>query len=132
MENILYTAFTLLTLLNFYFFGMQRYSLLISRKLEIDPKLGKKLMLPDWFILDLVLTILKYGIFIYCVIKFNWVIVLSILAISFLISSFLPIPYKRLYSKLFNKTLSRRLLEYPRAIHTISQIKIEILMGEIG
>lgn len=126
METTIYATFILIGIIEIYFFGMQRFSLLISRELEIDPKLGRKLMLPDWFSLNILLSITKYGIFFYSLYAFDWKIALGLFALIFLISAIVPIPYKFLYTSIFSKTLEKRMFQYPDNLLTISQIKVKI------
>ncbi|SDD53945.1 hypothetical protein SAMN04488104_10361 [Algoriphagus faecimaris] len=110
---------------DFYFYGMQRYVQLISREVEIPFKLGKLVMLPTFYGVTYLLDIIKYGLAIYLSIYYQWDMVLYIVTPIFIITIFMPIPYRKLYQKVIKKTLSDKTLIFPEHIKTIIKIQIE-------
>ena len=125
MENYLITGLAFAWISDVYFYGMQRYVQLISREVKIPFKLGKLLMLPTFYGFTFFLTLIKYGTAIYLIIYHDWKIVLYIVAPIFLISLFIPIPYKTLYRSIINKTLSKKMNISPEHISSIFKIQVE-------
>src|SRR5690606_20549587 len=125
MENTLYLTLALAWIIGIYFYGMQRYVQLILREIDIDFSVGRKIMLPSWFALNLLITLLKYGLLVYLLYYYSWQTTLLIVSPIFVISLFIPIPYKKLYKSIIKNSLQSNLQIYPEHIPTIMRIQIE-------
>lgn len=106
MENLkilLIVTFGIIWLIEFYLFGMQRALLLISRYNNIKISEISQYLLPKWYNVILLVKLLKYGLLIIILVKFNWILSVSLLTISFILKTILPIPYNLLYKRFFRK-----------------------------
>ena len=103
LSHPLIFAFIVIWVLEFYLFGMQRASLIISRSNNIDWQSIGKQLLPSWHPFTWIVRVAKYGLLITIFIFINWKPAIILLVVSFLLSSFLPIPYKLLYKRIFRK-----------------------------
>jgi hypothetical protein len=124
MEYSLYVLLGMAWFADIYFYGMQRYVQLISREVEISFKVGKQLMLPMFYGINFLLTIIKYGLGIYLVVYYEWIMVLYIIAPIFIIQLFVPIPYSFLYKRIINRSLSNKMAVFPEHISTIIKIQV--------
>jgi len=107
MENFtspIVIVFYLTVLVEFYFFGMQRTVLLISRKSDISYNDISYTLLPKWYAITWLFRIGKYTLLIVLFFLYGWQTAIILVAVSVVFSLFIPIPYK-LYIKMFKNKL---------------------------
>lgn len=110
MENLshpLVIAFTISWIIEFYLFGMQRASLIISRYNNVEWKGIGEQLLPNWYPLIWIVRIAKYGLLVAILIVIDWKLAIGLLVISFILSTIIPIPYRLLYKKIFRKKVEK-------------------------
>lgn len=90
--QILVVAFIGAALTEIYFFLMQRVPLEVGREHQIPPDM-QKLMLPSWYGLVWIAKIAKWVLVVLIWREIGWWQALVCLAVPFLLSSWLPVPY---------------------------------------
>ena len=96
-------VFAIVLLLELVAFAMQRTTLLISRELNVSPKITE-LLLPKWFPLVWAVRILKWLVLIYIGYFISIWIAVGLLVLNVILSTFLPIPYQKFVS-IFKKRI---------------------------
>lgn len=89
-----------------YLFGMQRATLLISRTNNVDWKDVGVHLLPKWYPITLLLRIVKWALLIVVFWQVGWIVGLACLVADIVLTGIFPIPYKALYSGIFNKRVT--------------------------
>ncbi len=89
-------------LVEFALFGMQRATLLISRRAGIHWKGGGQLLLPSWYPATWIAIIGKWGILLAMAILLDWKIALGLAIVGYILGVVIPIPYS-LYKGIFRK-----------------------------
>jgi len=110
MENFshpLVLAFVITWIIEFFLFGMQRASLLISRSNNVQWKGFGQYLLPSWYPVTWLFRIGKYGLFIAIFFIIGWKLAFGLLIITFVLSSILPIPYRLLYKNTFRSKVEK-------------------------
>jgi hypothetical protein len=110
MENLnilLIVVFVIIWLIEFYLFGMQRASLLISRQNNVEWRGVGEYLLPNWYPVTWLIRILKYGLLIAILIIINWKWAFGLLCLSFIILTITPIPYRFFYKKTFRNKANK-------------------------
>jgi|GEM_PF-1291443 ABC-type multidrug transport system fused ATPase/permease subunit len=110
MENLshpLVIAFIISWIIEFYLFGMQRASLLISRQNNVEWRGIGEQLLPDWYRLTWIVIIANYVLLVAILIVINWKLAIGLLVISFILSTIIPIPFRPLYKKTFRKKVEK-------------------------
>ncbi len=93
--------------INFYLFGMQRASLLISRHNGVEwHGIGEQL-LPNWYPLTWFFKIAYYCLLIAIAIVNNWLIATGLLIAGFILLTIVPIPYRLLYKHTFRRKVNK-------------------------
>ncbi len=104
MENLthpLTIVFIIIWIIEFYLFGMQRASLIISRLNKVEWRgIGERL-LPNWFPLTWVVRFAKYGVLLAILFMINWKWAVGLFVGEFILSIITSIPYQLFYSKVF-------------------------------
>lgn len=98
--------FLVVWIIEFYLFGLQRASLLITRESDLDYSTYGPLLLPDWYPITWIFRIGKY-ILLVVILFINWRWSIGLFLIQFLASLVIPIPYKFLYSDIFRNKLHK-------------------------
>jgi ABC-type multidrug transport system fused ATPase/permease subunit len=93
--------FIITWLIEFYLFGMQRASLIISRNSNVEWRGYGEYLLPKWYPLTWIVRIVKYCLLVTILIVINWKLAISLFIIDLIASVIIPIPYKFLYSRTF-------------------------------
>jgi hypothetical protein len=112
--------YTCLSIVEFYFFGMQRVLLETGRILEknID------FLLPNWFVIHHIPIVLKYAAIIWiCTLNF-WIGLLVFVAGFIIFNVFLPIP-RKIYRKIFNKQM------YSKGLDNSEIIDISLALSRV-
>lgn len=122
LSHPLIVAFILSWALEFYLFGMQRASLIISRSNNVDYNTIGRQLLPSWYPLTWIATIAKYGLLVAIFIIINWKPAIILLVIGFILSSTLPIPYSFLYKRFFRNRVRNIKKEDPARGHLLADI----------
>lgn len=99
-------AFGVIWIVEFVLFGMQRATVLISRKAGIEWRGGGELLLPRWYPVTWVLIIAKWGLLIAMAIFWDWRYALGSAIGGYLLSVVLPIPYGA-YKGTFRKRVNQ-------------------------
>lgn len=107
LSHPLIITFIVIWVLEFYLFGMQRASLIISRNNNVEWLSFAEQLLPSWYPLTWIVRIAKYGILLVIFIVINWKPAIILLVVGFILSSILPIPYKLLYKRAFRKRVRK-------------------------
>ena len=106
MENVshpLVIAFIISWISEFYLFGMQRASLIISRHNNVEWKGIGEQLLPNWYPLTWIVRIAKYGFLVTIFIVIDWKLAIGLFVIGLIFSTIIPIPYRLFYKKTFRK-----------------------------
>jgi len=106
MDNFLVLLFIIIWIIEFYLFGMQRASLLISRQNDNEWKGVGDFLLPKWYSLTWIIRILKYAILLIIFIISNWKLTLILFLSDLLLVTIIPIPYKTFYKKIFRNRVN--------------------------
>lgn len=114
------TAFVLIWLVEFVLFGMQRASLLISRKAGYLWKGGGQYLLPRWYRITWIVIGGKWVLLIAMAIVLDWKLALGLAVCSYLLSLMLPIPYGA-YKGIFRKRVSEIRRVDPDLANTLQQ-----------
>ena len=108
MTGNVVAAYVALSLMEIYFFLMQRSALELSRAHGISPKIGRE-MLPSWYLLTWPIKVLRW-ILLYLIWRdAGWMALLGAWAAVMLATSLLPIPHGH-FRPIFRKRLSRNML----------------------
>lgn len=118
--------FIVFWIIEFYLFGLQRASLLITKKNDADYSIYGALLLPEWYPITWVFRISKY-ILLVVIFFINWKWGIGLFAFQFLASVVIPIPYKFLYSNIFRNKLHKL-----RMINMNSSIACEFMLKKAG
>lgn len=118
----IYWIILVVWLVEFYFFGMQRATIKISREGEVDWKLLGVKLLPPWYSVVWFFRITKWFLLTLIIWFLNWKIGLAILITMFVLSIITPIPYKLLYSKLFLHRIDQLYLENPETASLLLEL----------
>jgi len=100
------SVFIIIALVNFYFFGMQRAAMIISRNASGDSRFVT-VLLPDKFFLVRLITLAKYIILILMLLFYSWQTGLLCFGADCLAFILIPIPYRLLYSRVFTARVIR-------------------------
>lgn len=93
-------------LIMLYLFGMQRATLLISRTSNVDWKSVGAHLLPKWYPITMLFRFAKWSVLILVFWQVGWMIGLVCLIADIVLTGFVPIPYKTLYSGIFNRRVA--------------------------
>jgi hypothetical protein len=115
-------AYLIILAIELYFFVVQRSALEISRFAEIDPVIGKDLMLPSWFLLAWAVKIARYILLFFVFKAHGWIIPIALLIMGLILGAFIPIPHKHCFS-IFRKRLSIT----TRGIHGVVPILMQAM-----
>lgn len=110
MEKIWFIAFGLLWSVQFWLFGMQRATLLISRNAGIEWKGGGEFLLPSWYPVTWLIIISKWGLLFAMAILWSWKIALGLMITGYILSIILPIQYS-MYKGILKKRINQIQLE---------------------
>jgi hypothetical protein len=106
----LYTAFAISSLVETYFFMMQRTSLVISR--ETDLAFLYKALLPPIFLSQvLVNRVVKWCALFAIAFTIHWGIAIGLIAVEIILTAKIPIPYSY-FIKLFRRNAQRELAKH--------------------
>ncbi len=102
--NIWVIAFIVVWIIEFALFGMQRATLLISRRAGIEWRGGGELLLPRWFPASWCVIISKWCLLIAMAILWDWRYSIGLAIGGYIFSVVLPIPYSA-YNGVFRKRI---------------------------
>jgi len=119
--KIWFVAFGVLWAIKFVLFGMQRATLLISRKAGVKWKGGGELLLPSWYPITWVIIIGKWGLLIAMAIFWNWRFALGLAIGGYLLGIVVPIPYKA-YKGVFRKRVNQLIHQDPTVAIQLQQM----------
>lgn len=105
-------AFAGIWILNFALFGMQRATLLISRKSGFEWRGRGELLLPSWYPITWVVIIGKWCLLVAMAIFSDWRYALGLAVGGYLLSVVLPIPYSA-YMGVFRKRVNQLMYKDP-------------------
>lgn len=103
IANALCTVFVVLWCIEFYLFGMQRASLLISRTSDVDWRSAGTHLLPSWYPLTTVVRMAKWATLLAIAFASSWLVALIYMIAGLALAAIVPIPYHALYSKTFQR-----------------------------
>lgn len=106
-SNPLVVGLIITWIIEFYLFGMQRASLRISRHNSVQWRGVSDQLLPSWYPITWVVRIAKYVILIAIFFVIGWKFTVGLLFTSFVLSTFLPIPYRFLYKSIFRNKVAK-------------------------
>ncbi len=112
MEAAWLSAFAIVWIVHFALFGMQRATLLISRKAGIEWRGGGKLLLPSWYPLTWIVIIGKWSLLIAMAVFWNWKIALGLAIGGYVLSVVAPIPYQA-YKGIFRRRVNELMRQDP-------------------
>ena len=125
MHNLLIVTFVVVFIIEFVAYGMQRTVLLMSRESGLPYQIAETI-LPSWYPAVWLLRIAKWGILIFIVLSWSWIIAVGLLIADVIAPSVLPIPYF-LYIPSF-----RRKLEGIKKIDYQSSQVLEAMLNEFN
>lgn len=99
-------------LAEFVLFGMQRATLLISRKAGIAWSGGGELLSPSWYPATWLVIIGKWVLLVAMAIFWNWKIALGLAIGGFILSVVVPVPYE-IYKSVFRRRVSQLMQRDP-------------------
>jgi len=111
MDTLL-IAFAVIWIINFALFGMQRATLLISRRAGIEWRGGGEILLPSWYPVTWAVIICKWGLLVAMAIFCNWRYALCLAIGGYFLSIVLPIPYS-VYKGIFRKRVNQLMQQNP-------------------
>ena len=106
----MYTTFGVAAAIELYFFMMQRSALEISRAAGIDRRDGRK-MLPLWYMTVWPVQIAKWGSLIAIALEIHWGTALVLLALTFILTTIVPIPHQHFIPLFRRKVMKELVLE---------------------
>lgn len=110
MKEIWLIAFGLLWSVQFWLFGMQRATLLISRNAGIEWRGGGELLLPGWYPVTWIIIISKWALLLAMAILWTWKVALGLMVIGYILSISLPIQYS-MYKGILKKRVDQIMQE---------------------
>ncbi len=107
-SHFLYLGFAVAAAAEMYFFLMQRVPLSVSRENGIDPRIARS-MLPPWYGLVWLFKVAKWVSIVLIWQVFGWVMAVACIAIPFILSAVLPVPFSH-FANILEKHLHRELV----------------------
>lgn len=99
-------TYAIIWAVEFYLFGMQRATLLISRKSGVEWRGGGELLLPKWYPASWAIIVGKWVLLALIALRGHWKMALALAAVGYLASIALPIPYQ-IYKKTFRRRIKQ-------------------------
>lgn len=99
--------FIIIWVIEFYLYGMQRASLMISRHNNVKWRGTGEQLLPNWYPITWLIRFLKYGLLIIILITLGWKLSIALLVLGFIMATVIPIPYRTLYKNIFRKKVNK-------------------------
>lgn len=105
MDTVWVSAYAVVWVIWFVLFGMQRATLLASRKAGYEWRGGGELLLPKWYPITWIVIVGRWALLGAMAVLWSWKVALALLVVSFILSSILPIPYG-MYRPIFQRRVN--------------------------
>ncbi len=112
MEVAWLSAFAVIWLIHFALFGMQRATLLVSRKAGIEWRGGGELLLPSWYRVTWLIIFGKWALLIAMAVFWDWTFALGLAIGGYVLSIVVPIPYQA-YKAIFRRRVNDLMRQDP-------------------
>jgi len=102
-------------------FGMQRATLLISRKAGVEWRGGGELLLPSWYPVTWLIIIGKWVLLIAIAVFWDWRFALGLAIGGYVLSVVIPIPYGA-YKGIFRRRVEQLMSQDPEVATQVQQM----------
>lgn len=115
------SAFAIIWIVHFALFGMQRATLLISRKAGIEWPGGGELLLPSWYPVTWLVIVAKWALLIAMAVFWSWKFALGLAIGGYVLSVVAPIPY-RAYMGIFRRRVRELMRQDPEVARRLQDM----------